>query len=404
MRADEQQQGMPRASKPDGSDSHRHLLAAAERACAAMAELLNTAALECAGRDAAHLGLQRSSLAWTLDSSPDALAEAAVHAVSEGISDVSLFRSGRAYCYACGNAVCEHAAPPSCGAVFSGYESTGRPAWEEFFSYLLGMGDPRTDQLFSTPPQLLARVIGRNRLVAAQLASFGRNAFTYRIWGQVVAGYLHVRDQRCALTAQLVEDSQHRLHLQLIADDRLREALADAPEGTPSAFLRVFDAVAEARRQTASLSNSLVQGASSSQARQGVREKAFGILRHLAQSVERKGRQHMRRTGHAEIRAAQRRPVHKAYDDVAAAAGKDVFQDRFRQSIIVVGRTGRVHVFTENGRHITSLTLGREELERRVARERYVPLPQEHFDGFRAGVLAAMPSAAEGLPENGSEA
>ena len=85
-------------------------------------------------------------------------------------------------------------------------------------------------------------------------------------------------------------------------------------------------------------------------------------------------RQHGRRTAHAETRGQQSRPVHKARDDALAATAADCFHDVIRESIVIRGKGNRAHVFNKSGRHITSLSLQGDEVERRQRRKRYVPL------------------------------
>lgn len=366
---------------------------AAAKAHQAMLELVQAAALETAGRHADHLDTSALALHWRPGTTPAGLAEEAFSFFAEAISETRSVSNGRVYCYACGSADCPHATPSAPGDVFTGYESTGRPRWQEFFSYLLELSDDRADRLFLERAELLARVVGRTRLVADQLTSFGRNAFTYRVWGQVVAGYLQVGDRRAALTVQVVEDKRHQLHLQVIASSGLREALADAPEDRRSAFARVYDAVAEARNQITAISSVWQHGSRRGNSAE-VYEKAFAVLRHLAHSIEQKGRQQQRRTSHAEIRGGQNRPVHKAYDDVIAATGQNVYTDRLKHSVIVAGRSGRIHAFSAEGRHITSLVLAGDEFERRCARGRYVRYVEGDVDAFRASVLAALPASS----------
>lgn len=369
-----------------------HLVQAAAAAHQALQELVQAAALESNGREADRPSAAGLCLHWHPELSPTELAEEAFRHFSEAASATHAFTAGRAYCYACASSDCDHAIPALPGEVFTGYESTGRPGWQEFFSFLLVLSDDRTDRLFDDHPELLARVLGRTRLVAAQLRSFGRNSFTYRVWGQVVAGYLQVRGTRAALSVQIVENKRHQLHLQVISAPLLREALADAPADQRSACARVYDAIAEARRQTASLSDTW-QHANRREQDEQTHEKAFAILRHLAHSIEQKGRQQWRRTPHAEIRAGQNRPVHKAFDDLIAAAAQDVYTDRFKQSVIVAGRSGRIHAFSRDGRHITSLMLAGDEFDRRVSHGRYVQCGVADVETFRANVMAGLPSA-----------
>ena len=366
---------------------------AAEAALARLRTLCETAMRECGWHEGDEAADQNGfSLVWAPEMEARDLAEEALRVAAECVSEQRDFVSGRVYCYACKSAACEHTTPPQPGEVFTGYQSTGRPEWGEFFNFLLQLDDPRTDLLFAARPEMLARVVGRHRLVADQLTSFGKNSLTYQVWGEVVAGYLHTQDIRAAMTVQIVETRDRRLHLQVLTDAQVREALANAPVTQRSASHRVHDALTEARRQTFSLSN-VWQTTHSKEVRRQTRDKAFGILRHLAHSIEKKGRQLKRRTAHAEVRGQQDRPVHAAHEDLAATPAADFFQDAFRDSVIVLGKNGRAHVFSESGKHITSLTIKRDELERRQRRKRYLPLPDGAVSTFRGKAAAAFPSA-----------
>jgi hypothetical protein len=334
------------------------------------------------------------SLHWVAGSTPDELAEQAFRQAAELASDDLSFCPGHVYCYACRSPDCNHSTPPACGAVFAGYESTGRPRWQEFFNYLLELEDSRTDLLFAEPPRMLARLVGRRRLVSAQLASFGKNSLTYRIWGQVVAGYIHIHGVRSAMSVQVVEDRKRTLRLQVIADTETRDVLANAPDSQRSAFHRVYDALVESRRRISSL-NSRWQHAKNRETQREIRDRAFGVLRHLVHSVERKGRQHRRRTAHAELRGAQNRPVHKAYDDLSAASPESFFNDTVRHSIIVLGKSSRAHVFNPAGKLITSFLLAGDELERRVHRKRYAPYAAADMKEFRNRALVLISPASQ---------
>lgn len=363
----------------------------AEAALHAMRELAESAISECGGTS---VGLTGSPfrLTWEPGVDAKALAEAALAQAGELTAARDGFRSGRVYCYGCATHDCQHAAPPAPGSVFAGYSSMGVPEWEEFFNYLQSLDDNRTEALFSERPEILARVVGRQSLVGAQLATSGRNSFTYRLWGQVVAGYLRVGELRTALTIQAVETADQALRFQVLAPDVLLEHLADTPEDRRSSFLRVHDALHQARLQLDPLSlrwQSSRQKRAPEAARE-MREAVFGQLRHLAHSLERKGRQEHRRTVHAEARGAER-PVHVAGGDILQATPADFFRDAYRGSLVVLGRSGRCHIFSEDGRHITTLAIGREELDAKLRRRRYLPLSPAESTAFRALMATKYP-------------
>ncbi len=383
----------------------RDLQQKAGKAAAALRALIRSALAEAGEADPAKVDLSEYRFEWSPGASARELAAEALRLAARAASADAPFRNGCVYCYHCGRADCEHARPPGPGSVFAGYESTGRPRWNEFFNELLALGDPRTEQLFSEPPATLARLIGRRRLIADQLLSFGRNSYTYRVWGQIIAGYFHVSGLRAALSAQVVETRDHRLHLQLITPPEVFEALAGASPDRDSSLARIHDAVIEARNETFAASQlwSQVRDAAKKKA---LRDRVFGALRHLGHSIERKGRQHRRRTHHAEVRAAQQRPTHKARDDLAAARPEDFFRDTVRHTVVVRGRNNRLHAFSDQGRHITSLFVGRDEMDRRCRRKRYIPLEPEAIEALRRAGKSEpgeTPAANQPRPEAFSE-
>ncbi len=361
-----------------------------ERAAGICAELeeLQKEALSLSGYVGDLDSKDSASLSWHPGMQPADLAGQAISQARIAASDKLVFKPGHVYCYSCKSASCEHSQPDEFGEVFAGYRNNGQPSWQEFFNCMLAWGDDRVDQVFADRPKLLARMVGRRRLITDQFVACGRNSMTYRIIGQVIAGYFTVRGKRCAITVQVVENCERNLHVQILAPDIVREALADTPEDKRSAFYRIYDALRELRHQICETNASWRQ-AKGGLERQKQMERIFTQLRHVMHSIERKGRQSQRRTKHAQIRSEQERPIHKAFDDLAAASAADLYLDRARQSIIVVGRKARAHVFSKEGKHITSLTMPADKLDLRIKRKRYAHLPAADAQSFLSEATAA---------------
>ena len=71
----------------------------------------------------------------------------------------------------------------------------------------------------------------------------------------------------------------------------------------------------------------------------------------------------------------------------ARQAGDDaILVDERAGTLIVIGPKGRAHAFTPDGRHVTSLTLVGEDLEKRKARKRWRPATREEIRTVRAAV------------------
>jgi hypothetical protein len=89
------------------------------------------------------------------------------------------------------------------------------------------------------------------------------------------------------------------------------------------------------------------------------------------------------------MRGGQKRPIHKAGDDLRSAQADDFYRDVARDACIVAGKGGRIHVFSHGGKHITSLNLSGDELARRLQRRRYQPMARQDIDALKRAVASS---------------
>ena len=315
-------------------------------------------------------GLQ---LTWQSEASERAIVDQARDRIRESMAQAAPMVRGKVFCHHCNGYNCQHATPNGPSEVFADFQSTGRPRFEPLLSYLIELGDDRLEYLTARSPSIVARVVGRRRLLGEQMAEYGRGSLKYAIWGQVVMGYIMLNNEKHALTFQVVETGDRRIRPQIIGSQTLLDAMADGDAPRLVALLAVL-------RQSSRKIENLGQDAQNQKGkkeRAAIREKVFKILRQLALSLERKGRQRGRRTKHAEKRRSEERPVTTGFKDLFRAPVESFYKDEVKGSIVVVGPSGRAHVYSEDGRHVTSLKLKKTEIERRLKRKRYLPLPQE---------------------------
>ncbi len=311
---------------------------------------------------------------------------------------VGVYREGAVHCFKCESSVCDHATPPSPISVFASYDPMGRPEWRELGQVLAERRDPRAAEVYEPHAPPAAVMMLGHELRERQLAEFGRSSRTYAILGQVVTGYFRVREPsdlagRFALTFQIIEGREgggrRTLYLNTICGlpaDVLAEWLeSELGRGVARARIMTLRAV----NQMARLIAELPAGSPPATLRE-ILGRTPAVLRRLAESIERAGRQRQRRTRHAEQRRTEdRRPIAMALADVASAPPEAFFHDERSDSYVVCGPQGRVHVFSAQGRHVTSFVSSSSRIEGRIRRGRWSALPREQVEAVRSAIASA---------------
>jgi len=297
-------------------------------------------------------------------------------------------REGRVWCLRCESMDCTHAVPPGPEAVFVGYAPTGWPKWAEFTQVCLARRLSGIDGLFGDAPTVLGYVDSEAQLVGEVLAEYAGTLDRWRPLGQVVVGPLvGPGGGRSVLSLQVVvlrapgTPPLMRVNLLGLTSEVITDAaIAGPPRGTAEGLRRV---VLQARRQVGRLG----RRAATAAARREVFDESAAISsllgRTRADLLKNFEPRHWR-TRHADDRhQAGVRPTETAMADAREAGDDRLFADTRRETVIVIGPRGRAHVFTQSGRHVTSLRLEPGELTRRTGRQRWSPLPDAAARAFR---------------------
>ena len=350
-------------------------------------------------------GPLRIELSMTADPSegwavsfPDGLLEQVLPQLQQAHAQVGVFQAGRVFCFKCERGDCPHASPPTPLSVFAGYDPMGMAEWMELAQALVDARDPQVDLLFARTPGIAARMQYGRELRARQLALFGKSSASYGVLAQVIAGYVEPASagmpDRMALTVQAVETrmpSGPEVRMNVLAGgmDEAGMRIWLAEPGT----LWIARALGRARSAMERVNDLIRHGADAS-----ARRRTLGriplIMGDLVESLRRGRRQELRRTRHAEVRRVRdRRPVHKALDDLAAAAPNMCFKDERGDTLAVCGPHGRVHVYAPDGRHVTSFTLPSGGMEQRIQSQRWIPADPAAIAALREAVhrLAGPP-------------
>ena len=322
------------------------------------------------------------------------------------VAERSLWPPGRVLCARCGSTGCEHAAPRDPRAVFAGWSPTGLPRFLDLGQLLLERGHPRVDDLYRERAPLVAVAIDGAELTADLLPVFHERLGGVRLHGQVVAGWYRrpgaADGERAALAFQLLSVGsgrrrRHALHpMGAAADPRLLEDLHDERGRPPWS---------EARRWAEAALEEIATSARGPRppAAGALAGRLAGLLRHLAERLERPHRARERRTAHGERRHhAGHRPTPTALADLRAAPVERVLYDPRHDTFVVLGPRGRTHVFGSAGKLVTSVRYPAATIERRQKLGEWRRLPAAQAAALVARVEELVGSrGAPGDPPDG---
>lgn len=312
-----------------------------------------------------------------LGGDPEQLAEATDEVRQALASEVealllhrAVFQPGRLLDLNRGQSESDDSAPPDPRSIFAGYGATGKPIWADFGQYLLEKQDPRVDLLYRRPPALLTRIVSGRELSAELLPAFREHPTGYRIHGQVIAGWFvvpRVKDgqQLLALTLQVISSAgrrgRRRLGLNVLGASPGGQPLEDHWDGE----LRPPWSAAAQWGQSVLVSIERSQGRKSTTPEQ-LSQRIEGLLGGIARRLEQDHRSRQRRTDHAQKRhQGGDRPTRMALQDLARASAGAVFHDTRQETLVVLGERGRAHVFTAEGKLVTSVRYTPESIARK---------------------------------------
>lgn len=303
-------------------------------------------------------------------------------------AEQEIYQSGRVYCFRCETSDCEHAQPRASREIFEGYDQLGCPRWMELTQYLLDQGDERIHLLFGEKPGMISRQVRGRDLRERQLASFGKASKTYALLGQLIAGYFPLPGKGpgthdfLAFTFQAVEvrsrSGQPRLELNTLyhLPDHLElgDLLAE--------YAWVRRARDAARNALDKITARVTLGKEGREPMKAVPD----ILRKLGAELERGKRQSRRQTQHARERKQIQRPVDKAMADLSQARPERMYWDVKTKAVVVWAERGRCHIFSDQGKHVTSFVIEPDAVRIRLKKRRWTALEADRRLAFMEAV------------------
>jgi hypothetical protein len=308
----------------------------------------------------------------------------------------SVFQPGRVLCLRCETATCEHAAPTDSRQVFAGWGKTGIPRFVDFGQWLLERRDPKVDLLYREPSPLVVTVVPEADLVGGLIEVFRQREGSYRVHGQVTAGWYRTPDpsglagvrQPLAVSLQVVSSRSRRLRQRFGVN-----VIGIGPGGEPleNLFDRIGaipwgDAVRWAQSALSGIEAKLER---SRMPKEVLEQRLEGIVQGMARRLEKDWRGKERRTVHGQQRHAEGdRPTRMALTDLARAKPENLLFDTRRETLVVVGDRGRAHVFNLAGKLVTSVRYNPASIEKRRQTGLWRPAAAEEVRTVRERVEA----------------
>tara|TARA_R110002072_G_scaffold46591_10_gene129103 strand:- start:96042 stop:97340 length:1299 start_codon:yes stop_codon:yes gene_type:complete len=304
-------------------------------------------------------------------------------------------RPGAVYSYFSDSSHEEGCRPIEPRHVFDGYSSTGKPNFADFVTLAIERKDPEIERMLAGEEIVLTHVTMGRVLRTQQLAEFGGNSPVFKILGQVNAGLFRVLGDagRCAFSFQLLRGKtlEGRVRLRLhpvgavdpmdLADPALMQIL--------SRFQRKLDT--EALRLEGRLKSGEVDE----------EEFVLPLLQEFAKQLQSRTRNTGRRTQHGMERSEEgQRPTAKAYPDAGEANDASILWDVDQSTIVVLGAKGRVHVFSPQAKHVTSVMMQRPAVERRRQQGRWRLAEPEERGEFRIQIKMLIASGKDNVADD----
>ncbi len=285
----------------------------------------------------------------------------------------SAFRPGRIFCLRCSSADCEHAVPINSRDIFAGYGPTGLPRFQAYGQWLLERQHPEIERLYQRTPHLVTEVVSGAELHEDLLPAFSEREIDTWIHGQVTAGWFPVPGrggvpELLALSFQVISSSRGGRQKAARRRRYSLNVVGVGPDGEPLAEL--YERLESIRwRGAVQWSQEALASIERSQGRKPgtpAPERIKGVLMGIVRRLEHHRRSRDRRTEHAQKRHQEGdRPTRMALQDLALASDENILFDARRETLVVLGDKGRVHVFNARGKLVTSIRYPADSIEKK---------------------------------------
>ncbi len=318
------------------------------------------------GGDAVELTLQLPLRRSGLKAGAEALVAKLRADLEKRVMDAGLVVPGRVWNFASESFDSPWSRPEDPRHVLVGYGLEGRPRWADLVTLAIERKHEAVEQLLSGREGAVSFAERGDSITDGVKPAFDPTTLPLRLVGQLVCGLFESNEKgrRVALTVQVLATKTENNGERLLCHPVSAVDLADLPDPSIRKILQNFEV------QLDELAKQL-EGRRAGGETPDVDEELQPLLRELARRLSQDAKNRTRKTEHARDRSDEGRPTTMAFPEARSAREQHVYMDNEEQTIVVVGKKGRIHVFSPDGRHVTSVVMPPPNVRQRVKSGRW---------------------------------
>jgi hypothetical protein len=302
--------------------------------------------------------------------------------LEQRVLSAGLLVPGRAWCFSTESFDSDYCRPEDPRQVLVGYGLEGRPRYADLVTLAIERKHESVDDLLAGKEGAVSFVESGKTVSEGVRPAFDPDSIPYRLVAQAVCGLFESSEEgrRVALTLQVLAHDDEAGKLQLLAHPVSAVDLMDLPDPGIRRILRSF------QHKLVQLAQQL-DGKKAAGEEVDVEEEVLPHLREVARRLAQDAKNRERKTNHARERSAEgQRPTQLAFPEARSARDHHLYIDNEEQTMVVVGKKGRIHVFSPDGRHVTTLVMSPASVRQRVKAGRWRQAEPAERGAFREAV------------------
>jgi hypothetical protein len=295
------------------------------------------------------------------------------------VLESGLLVPGRAYVFSEEGFKGDYAKPMDARQVLVGYGLEGRPRYADLVSFAIEKKHEGIEDLLAGKDAVVSFFEKGSAVTDGVKPAFEPEKLPYVLVAQAMVGLFTTQDghRKVALTLQVLKRDRGEEGFQLLLHPVASVDLDDLPEVGIRKILRAFQGNLNHLSKT-------LAGKKAAGTDYDMEEEVLSELRGLVRRLSHNAKNVGRRTEHARDRSDEgRRPTQLAFPEAKTARDHHLYMDPKEGSVVVIGRGKRVHVFSPDARHITSMVLNQSQVKERVKTGRWRPAQPEERGSFR---------------------